>query len=115
DGFGECRGTGAEQTERDCRIKVAGRDVQGCADKCRDGQTMRQRDAEHIVSGRFNGADSDEDKSKCSNKFREPGTKFFHGAMRSNYGRSDKRRVTGDETEKRKDQLVTRHYFYPPA
>src|SRR5438270_5898364 len=27
--FGQCRVTAAEQTERDCRIKVAARDVQG--------------------------------------------------------------------------------------
>jgi hypothetical protein len=54
------------------------------ADKGGDGQTVRQRDAKHVVSGRLNRADTDEDESKRSDKFREPGTKFFHGAMRSN-------------------------------
>ena len=45
---------------------------------------MRQRYAQDVVAGGFNRADTDEDESKCSNKFREPGTKFFHGIMRSN-------------------------------
>src|SRR5438874_9122258 len=68
---------------------------------------VRQRNTKNVVPGRFNRSDADKNESKCSDKFRKPGTKFFHRAMRSNCKESDKGRVTSDQTKIR--PRVTRH------
>src|SRR5437763_15413613 len=75
----------------------------------RDGQTVRQGNAKNVMPGSFNGPDSDKDESKCSNKFRNPGTKLVHQLIQSNWINSDKWRVTGDKNQKRELNLVSRH------
>src|SRR5437763_208089 len=77
--------------------------------KNRDGQTVRQGNAENVMPGSLDRADSNENKGERSNKFRNPGTKLVHGLIQSNWINSDKWRVTGDKNQKRELNLVSRH------
>jgi hypothetical protein len=50
----------------------------------RDGEAVRKRDAQDIVTGSFDGTDPDKDQRKCSNEFSEARTEFTHPSMQSN-------------------------------
>jgi len=44
--------------------------------ECSDGQAVRKRDGEHIMTGSFDCANPDKDECKCSNKFGDARAKF---------------------------------------
>src|SRR5260370_30568283 len=50
----------------------------------RNRETMRKRDAEHIVAGGFDRTDPDKDQRKRSNEFSEARAEFIHPSMQSN-------------------------------
>jgi len=52
--------------------------MQGRRNKSRDGETVSERDGEHVVPGSFDRADADKDQRECSDKFCKQWAKLGH-------------------------------------
>src|SRR6266571_8784148 len=70
--------------------------MQGSGDECSDGQAVRKRYGEHIMTGSFNCADPDKDERKCSNKFGDTRTKFFHPPIEAKTRAKDNCVISGE-------------------
>ena len=54
----------ANETKCDGRIELSTGDMRRGGDERGDREAMSERDGEHVVASRFDGADSDKDKSE---------------------------------------------------
>ncbi len=65
--------TAANHSESNGGIKMAAGDMHRRGDEGRDGQTVRKRNREHVVSRRLDGADSNKNEGECADEFRDTG------------------------------------------